>query len=99
MGDRAGGFLSGFILGAVAGAVAALLLAPSSGDELRRKIEQKGEGFVDDAERFYDDARAEFDTLQDRGRIVLQDNVKKAQKAVQDAQDKLGATATDVVEG
>jgi gas vesicle protein len=89
MSDKGGGFFMGFLFGALAGAVAALLLAPTSGEELRRTIETKGEDLAGDAERAYDEARDQFGDLQDRGRIVLQDNVKKAQKAVQDAQQKL----------
>jgi gas vesicle protein len=99
MSDNGGGFVMGFLLGALTGAVAALLLAPSSGEQLRRDIERKTENLADEAERAYDEARGQFVDMQDRGRIVLQDNVKKAQKAVQDAQQKLaeadaGAEAT-----
>lgn len=35
------------------------------------------------------DARGQVEHLQERGRIVLSDNVRKAQQAVQDAQTKL----------
>jgi gas vesicle protein len=87
--------LIGFLFGALTGAVAALLFAPSSGEELRRKIEATGEDLVEDAERVYDEARGQVTDLQERGRIVLQDNVKKAQKAVQDAQQKLSEEAAD----
>jgi gas vesicle protein len=98
MGDRYGGFFMGFLFGALTGAVAALLLAPSSGEELRRKIEATGEDIVSDAERAYDEARGQFNDLQERGRIVLQDNVKKAQKAVQEAQQKLDEASDDMAE-
>jgi gas vesicle protein len=98
MGDRDGGFFMGFLLGALTGAVAALLLAPSSGEELRRKIEATGEDLVADAERAYDEARGQYTDLQERGRIVLQDNVKKAQKAVKEAQQKLGEASDDAAD-
>jgi gas vesicle protein len=80
----------------MAGAVAALLLAPSSGEELRREIERKSDDLANDAERLYDDTRGQVTQLSERGRIVLQDNVKKAQQAVQDAQQKLNKTEADL---
>jgi len=99
MSDRGGGgFLAGFILGALAGAVGALLLAPTSGEELRREIEQKTEGMMEDAERLYDDTRGQVTQLSERGRIVLQDNVKKAQQAVQEAQERLSKSDEEVDE-
>jgi gas vesicle protein len=72
MSDRGGGeFLAGFVLGALAGAVTALLLAPSSGEELRRDIERRSEELANEAERFYDDTRDQVSQLSERGRIVL----------------------------
>jgi hypothetical protein len=35
----------------------------------------------------------QFEQLSDRGRIVLKENVKRAQEAVQEAQSKLNKTA------
>jgi gas vesicle protein len=99
MSDRGGGeFLAGFVLGALAGAVAALLLAPSSGEQLRRDIERKSEELAEDAERLYEETRGQVTQLSERGRIVLQDNVKKAQQAVQEAQQKLGKTDEELGE-
>ena len=45
----------GFILGVTAGALAGLLLAPSSGEETRSKINNKAKGVKDDlgAHRFH----------------------------------------------
>ncbi len=103
MNDRGvGGFITGFLLGALTGAVAALLLAPTSGEELRHELEAHGEEFVDEAERLYSDAKGQVTEVQERGRIVLQDNVKKAEQAVQDARQKLAGSAdsaTDMAEG
>ena len=42
MSNRSGGFVIGFILGALSGAAAALLFAPSSGDEFREQLKEKG---------------------------------------------------------
>jgi gas vesicle protein len=79
-----GGFVIGFLIGALAGAVVALLWAPASGDELRQQIAEKGVELKDQAKRAADEA-------EERGRIVLSENVKKAQQVVQQAQTKIGA--------
>jgi gas vesicle protein len=39
--DRGGGVLVAFVLGAIAGAAVALLVAPASGEETRRKLSDK----------------------------------------------------------
>jgi len=82
MSTRGGGFLIGLAIGALAGAAAALLLAPESGEELRREMGEKSEAMKLKAQQ-------QVDALQEQGRIVLSDNVKKAQQVVQEAQVKL----------
>jgi len=82
MSTRGGGFLIGLAIGALAGAAAALLLAPESGEELRREMGEKSEAMKLKAQQ-------QVDALQQQGRIVLSDNVKKAQQVVQEAQVKL----------
>ena len=82
MSTRGGGFLIGLAIGALAGAAAALLLAPESGEELRREMSEKSEAMKLKAQQ-------QLDALQEQGRIVLSDNVKKAQQVVQEAQVKL----------
>ena len=82
MSTRGGGFLIGLAIGALAGAAAALLLAPESGEELRREINEKSDEMKQKAQQ-------QVDALQEQGRIVLSENVKKAQQVVQDAQVKL----------
>jgi gas vesicle protein len=82
MSTRGGGFLIGLAIGALAGAAAALLLAPESGEELRREMSEKSEAMKLKAQQ-------QVDALQEQGRIVLSDNVKKAQQVVQEAQVKL----------
>jgi gas vesicle protein len=72
-------FLLGILLGAAVGGLTALLLTPYSGDEMRKQIGEKGSDFG-----------GQFEHLTDRGRIVLQENVQRAQTAVQEAQTKLG---------
>jgi gas vesicle protein len=82
MSSRGGGFLIGLAIGALAGAAAALLLAPESGEDLRREINEKSDEMKLKAQQ-------QVDALQEQGRIVLSENVKKAQQVVQDAQVKL----------
>ena len=91
MGAKTGGaFVVGLAIGALAGAAAALLLAPESGEDLRRDIGAKGDEFKLKAQQ-------QVDALQEQGRIVLSENVKKAQQVVQDAQTKLNKPATTTV--
>ena len=83
-------FAVGFVLGALAGAAAALMLTPYSGDEMRDQLKEKGIELKTEAERVATDAKMQAQELQEKGRIVVSDNVKKAQEAVQVAQEKLG---------
>ena len=82
MSAKGGGFVIGLALGALVGAAAALLLAPESGEELRKDITEKGDELRSKAQQ-------QADALQEQGRIVLSENVKKAQQVVQEAQVKL----------
>jgi gas vesicle protein len=83
MGAKSGGaFIVGLAIGALAGAAAALLLAPESGEELRKDIGERSDELKLKAQQ-------QVDALQEQGRIVLSDNVRKAQQIVQDAQVKL----------
>jgi gas vesicle protein len=93
MSAKGGGFIIGLALGALVGAAAALLLAPESGEDLRKDITDKGDELKSKAQQ-------QVDALQEQGRIVLSDNVKKAQQVVQEAQVKLSkpVAAPDVPE-
>ena len=82
MSAKGGGFIIGLALGALVGAAAALLLAPESGEDLRKDITEKGDELKSKAQQ-------QVDALQEQGRIVLSENVKKAQQVVQEAQVKL----------
>jgi gas vesicle protein len=97
MNGKGGGFIVGFAIGALAGAAAALLLAPESGEELRKDISDKTIELKDQAQQLAVDTKVktqqQVDALQEQGRIVLSENVKKAQQVVQDAQVKLNKLA------
>jgi gas vesicle protein len=97
-----GSFFFGFLIGAMTGAAAAVLLTPQSGEELRRTIEQRSATVMDDAtraaeevkvqsQRFAEQARGQVEVVGEKGRIVLTENVRKAQQAVVDAKEKLSA--------
>jgi len=93
MSSKGGGFIIGLAIGVLAGAAAALLLAPESGEELRKDNGEKGDELKTRAQQ-------QVSSLEEQGRIVLSDNVKKAQQVVQDAQVKLSKpiAAPDVPE-
>lgn len=54
-------FLAGGISGALVGGVAALLMAPSSGDELRDTAQSRVDGFLDEIRRAAAQRRAELE--------------------------------------
>jgi gas vesicle protein len=82
MSAKGGGFIIGLALGALVGAAAALLLAPESGEDLRKDIGEKSDELKTRAQQ-------QVSAFEEQGRIVLSDNVKKAQQVVQEAQVKL----------
>jgi gas vesicle protein len=56
-GNSAGSVLVGFALGAITGAAVALLFAPASGEETRRKLADKAREGRDRAEEFAREGR------------------------------------------
>lgn len=54
------GFLIGILVGALVGSTVALLLAPETGGELRRKIRARGEGMIADIRRAGEARRIEL---------------------------------------
>jgi len=74
-GSSAGGVLMAFVLGAMAGAAVALLYAPASGEETRRRVAQKAregrekaEAFAREGRDFVNRQRDTIATAVDRGR-------------------------------
>ena len=97
--ESGGSFVLGFLIGAMVGAAAALLLSPQSGEELRQTIEQKGVALKDEAARAAEDAklqaqrlaeqtRGQVEVVGEKGRIVISENVRKAQQAVGSTTEK-----------
>lgn len=103
MSEKGGGeFFLGFVIGALAGAAAALLMAPSSGEEMRHQLNERGVTLKNQAEKLAGEARTQAEHLagevrsqaghlEERGRIVLSEKVKQAQSAIQEAEARLGA--------
>lgn len=88
-------FFLGIVIGAAIGAVTALLFAPASGEETRRKLQEKGVELKSQIEKATEEARGQAEYFQERGRIVLSEGVEKAQSVVQDVQAKLTKAADE----
>lgn len=78
-GSSAGTVLVSFVLGALAGAAVALLYAPASGEETRRKLAKKvregrerAEELADEGREFFDRQRENFAEAVERGREVYE---------------------------
>lgn len=54
-------FLTGAFCGAFVGAVTALLLAPSSGDEFRTRIQQRRDEFREEIQQAYEIRKAQLE--------------------------------------
>lgn len=75
----AGTIITAFVLGAVAGAAAALLVAPATGDEMRRILgdraregAEKASGAAKQAREFAEQQRGTFATAIEKGREAYQ---------------------------
>lgn len=86
MSEREGGweFIAGFLIGAIAGGVAALLLAPQSGEDTRKLLQQKGIEIKDRAVDLTAQARQQAEHLQEQGRVALEEQKSKLQQAVEE---------------
>ena len=81
-----GTFLAGMILGGLVGAAVAMLLAPAAGPDTRRQIRDKGLELRSQAERELDEARKRASDLQERGRVILEEQKTRLSKTVENAQ-------------
>ena len=75
--EKLGSFLIGVFIGGLIGSVAALLFAPTSGKQLRRKIKDKADELVEDAEELYHAGKEKAEELLTEGK-------KKAASIAQD---------------
>jgi gas vesicle protein len=76
--DRISAFLIGVMMGGLIGGTTALLLAPTSGKKLRKKISNK-------AEDIYEDAQEYIETGKDKAEGIYRDGKKKVSDIVEDA--------------
>jgi gas vesicle protein len=54
------GFLIGILVGALVGSTVALLLAPESGDKLRGRLRERGQGFMNEISHAAETRRIEL---------------------------------------
>ena len=80
--ERNDRFFLGVIFGTVLGGVAALLLAPTSGKKLRRKISDKAEGLYEDAQEYYETGKDKAEELYREGKKKVSGIVEDAKKIV-----------------
>jgi len=83
-GTSAGTVIVAFALGALAGAAVALLYAPASGEETRRRLAEKAregreraEGLARDGREFFQRQRDNIATAVDRGREAFNEARKE----------------------
>jgi gas vesicle protein len=91
-GKNAGGILLAFIAGSAIGAVAALLLAPSSGAETRRKIKTTSLDTKDKALEKVDAVKSEASNLIERGKEKVADVKSQVQSAVEAGKEAYSET-------
>jgi gas vesicle protein len=81
--DEGSSSIGWFLLGAALGAGAALLLAPASGEETRRRISRGARRLKDSAADALDELRDEWDDIRDRASETV-DEVKATVRGVAD---------------
>ena len=81
--DEGSSSIGWFLLGAALGAGAALLLAPASGEETRRRISRGARRLKDSAADALDELRDEWDDIRDRATETV-DEVKATVRGVAD---------------
>lgn len=101
--DRHGGasFLLGFIAGSVLGAGLALLLAPRTGEEMRREVAERADQLSKRAATEYEAASERVTNLAERGKDAYRTAADKARKYAERGRDEahdLADRAHDVAE-
>lgn len=78
----------GFLAGGAIGAVLALLYAPKTGRELRNDIKSRTDEYLDEADRYINEARK-------KAKVLINDGKKKSEKIINDAKEKSEAILKD----
>jgi|WetSurMetagenome_2_1015567.scaffolds.fasta_scaffold817623_1 gas vesicle protein len=92
-----GTFLAGLVLGGLVGAAMAMLLAPASGPDTRRQIREKSLELKSQAELQVEEARKRAEELQERSRVVLEEQKAKLTQAIDDVKQGASQVKTDLV--
>lgn len=79
--------LTAFLLGAAVGAVAALLLAPASGAETRKKVKKFSKDLTREAKRRFEQGRARVQEAVEEGAEVLQSEMGSSSRTSYSPQD------------
>jgi len=91
-----GTFLAGLVLGGLVGAAMAMLLAPASGPDTRRQIREKSLELKVQAEQQVEDARKRAEELQERSRVVLEEQKARLNQAIEDAKRGTAQVKSDL---
>ena len=80
--DRISAFLIGVMMGGLIGGTTALLLAPTSGKKLRKKISNKAEDIYEDAQEYIETGKDKAEGIYREGKKKVTDIVEDAKKLV-----------------
>ena len=104
-GNSTGTVILAFLVGGVIGAGVALLFAPASGEETRRKIRETGEDVKRKTEEFVTESRERIGELVDTGRdsltslsASLRNLVDEGKRAYRQRRSELTASENDLPE-
>ena len=87
------GMVTGLLIGAVVGAGLALLLAPASGSETRRRLKAKAQDFGNKANALGESARDTFDEVGN----TVREGTRELGQAMKDGRDAFQKTAEEPV--
>lgn len=79
------GFIFGALIGGAVGAITALLLAPKSGEELRKDLAEKGNQAYDKAQKYFTEKEVE---ISESIRSTVNEGKIKADKIVESAKSQ-----------
>lgn len=87
--------LGALVLGAAAGAVLGLLFAPSSGDELRKKIKSNAGDLIDDLAEKISEGKETLSDLRDRAMNKAENLRTRAEEEFENYTGKAKSTANN----